>query len=181
MADLNLSLGEPDAIRESIRKLERAAEAAILEANQHEADAARHMNARERKRREYEAHRAMIAAFQAHLRLATGEHSNGHSEAADVGRGDAAGLGRATAVVRVHAVVESAGRPVRIADVHPNVPELAVKTVGWALWKLAKARKIRRVGHGVYAALAYEPDELALDSPVDSGEEPRPGGRAVRR
>jgi hypothetical protein len=181
MADLDAILANPEALRESIASLERATAESGQESAKLAAEADRLRQQSEQKRREAAANAEMINALRFRLELLTGETP---APAADPppappappapaptpdaprARAPRRPRGEGTAGDEVLQAVNEIAVPVKIGDVHVLLPHLARKTVGWWLWKLATDRQLQRLKQGVYAPLAYRPDELTPAAPV---------------
>jgi hypothetical protein len=174
MADLDAILADPAALRDSIASLERAAADAANEATNLAAEADRLRQRSDQKQREASANAEMVRAFRFRLELLTGETPEPAAESpspaptAPAPGSSAPRRSRSdgTAGDEVLKTLTQLDRPVKIADVHAALPDLAKKTVGWWLWRLATDGKITRVKQGIYAPLSYTPDEPAPASPL---------------
>jgi hypothetical protein len=71
------------------------------------------------------------------------------------------------------AILEQAGEPMSVAQVHAQLPQFSRKTVGWALWKAKQLDRAKSMpGKGVYGPMSYQPMQLAPShNPFASAEE----------
>jgi hypothetical protein len=65
----------------------------------------------------------------------------------------------------VHAI-DSAGRPLRAADVQALIPDVAAGTIGWALSTATSEGLIKRVGYGIYASTDWDRAQPELPAGV---------------